>query len=74
MGLLKNVHRLTYSPAYEDEDRWARRWRDIEFHPERLVLHGSFGIDPDIDSLQLYFVLHTMLPNCESLESAVLFT
>ena len=74
IGLLTNVRDLTYTPAYEDEDQWGRSWQNIEFHPEGLVLHGSFGVDPDIDSLQLYFVLRTTLRGRNSLEFAEVFT
>ncbi|KAK3691310.1 hypothetical protein LTR37_018716 [Vermiconidia calcicola] len=71
---LTNVCNLTYTPAFEDEDRWGRTWRNIEFHPEGLVAHGSFGIDPDVDALQLYFVLRTTLRAPNLLRSAELFT
>ncbi|KAK0247285.1 hypothetical protein LTR01_008820 [Friedmanniomyces endolithicus] len=58
---LDGVRNLTYRPAFEDEDCWGQRWRNIEFHPEGLVKCGGFGVEPDIDALQLYFVLRTAL-------------
>jgi len=53
INALEDVRNLTYSPAFEDEDRWGRSWRNMQFHPEGLVSHGGLGNDPDIDALQL---------------------
>ncbi|KAK3615143.1 hypothetical protein LTR22_027544 [Elasticomyces elasticus] len=40
---LTKVRNLTYSPAFEDTDRWGRSWRNIQF----LAGYGHNGIDPD---------------------------
>ena len=65
VNALSNVRTLAYTAAYEDEDHWGRTWRDIEFHPDGLIAHGDFGVDPDIDALQLFIAFRTtaLAPN-----------
>ncbi len=58
----------------QDEDRWGRTWGRIEFHLEGLVAEGSYGSDPDIDALQLYIAIRTILKAPSSLQSLQLYT
>ncbi|KAK5689151.1 hypothetical protein LTR17_026481 [Elasticomyces elasticus] len=62
---LTNVRNPTYSPAFENSDRWGRSWRNIQF----LAGYGHDGIDPDVDALQQYFVLRVMLQAPNLLQS-----
>jgi len=71
---LPNVADFTYTPAYENDERWGRIWRGVEFHPEGLIAHSSYGDDPDIDSLQLFITLRTIMLAPHPLQSVEIFT
>merc|ERR1711959_260234 len=68
------VSAFRYTPMYEDEEQWGRKWRQIEFHPGALTANGNFGNDPDIDALQLFFASHTTLLAPNVLRSMDIFT
>lgn len=71
---LTGVNAFTYTPAYEDEGNWGQAWRRIEFHPEGLAAYCSYGVNPDIDALQLFIALRITMLAPNSLNSVKLFT
>ena len=68
------VSAFRYTPMYEDEEHWGRKWRQIEFHPEALTANSNFGNDPDIDAFQLFFASHITLLAPNVLRSMDIFT
>jgi len=68
------VNAFRYTPKYEDEDRWGRTWRRIEFHPDALVANSHYGNDVDIDALQLFLASKITLLAPNALRSMDIFT
>ncbi|KAK5702452.1 hypothetical protein LTR17_022307 [Elasticomyces elasticus] len=58
---LSAVESITYVPAFEDEARWGRSWRNLHFNPRASVSEVESGVDPDMDALQLFIVIRTLL-------------
>ena len=59
--MLHKLAAFLYVPAYEDDKRWSRTWRWVEFHPGGLSGNGCYAPDVDIDALQLFIALRTTL-------------
>ncbi|KAK5691792.1 hypothetical protein LTR17_025544 [Elasticomyces elasticus] len=63
---LTNVTTFTYTPAYEEDAGWGKRWRHIQFHSGGLSGNGNDEYDAACDALQLFVALCAVssAPNC----------
>ncbi|KAF2023770.1 hypothetical protein EK21DRAFT_118432 [Setomelanomma holmii] len=60
LGTLPNLEALEHEPGFLFDDDWARRWRNLYFHPWSVIDRTDSCEDEDVEALQLSIVLQSL--------------
>ncbi|KAK1088652.1 hypothetical protein LTR48_001340 [Friedmanniomyces endolithicus] len=69
---LSSASHFVHSSRYMDDD-WGLRWRNVQFHHFGII-DGSTGADEDIDNIQLFAALHSIMLSTDTVTSIQLCT
>ncbi|KAK3076082.1 hypothetical protein LTR53_000022 [Teratosphaeriaceae sp. CCFEE 6253] len=69
---LSSASHVVHSSRYMDDD-WGLRWRNVQFH-HFGIMEGSTGADEDVDNIQLFAALHSIMLSTDTVTSVQLRT
>jgi hypothetical protein len=70
---LRNIRSLRHCLSYH-YDKWGKRWRLIQFHPEALASLSGYEDDVHTDALHLFVALRGIMLHADSIRNVTLHT
>ncbi|KAK4904228.1 hypothetical protein LTR49_026273 [Elasticomyces elasticus] len=70
---LSHASRFVHDPGYTGDD-WGIHWRTVQFHSHGILDGSSIGNDEDIENIQLFAALRSMMLSTNTITSVNLCT